>query len=229
MATLTNQQTASLFEQVAESFNDFSHSYATQRRADALAPLASGRCIEFGGGSGAVTAGLARQADVIHSDIAPAMCRVARNEVGCPSLAFDAERVPFASDTFDTAVTSEMICYLNHPERFIAEAHRILRPGGRLVICATNPMAKLMLAGRSVLRAVGFRRMFFDDGSPKIVPLHSLQAMLQRAGFVVEETRMIIVLPFASLHWLNLLLERTILRHFGLFLIIKTHKRHLPA
>ena len=229
MPTLTNQQTADLFDRVAESFNDFSHTYATQRRTDALAPLAFGRCLELGGGSGAVTAGLARQADVIHSDIAPAMCRVARRHVGCPSIAFDAERIPLASNSFDTAVTSEMIYYLNHPERFVAEAHRILRPGGRLLICATNPMAKLMLIGRSVLRALGCRGMFFDDGSPRFIPLKTVLAMLEHAGFVVEETRKIVVLPFASLHWLNLFLERTILRNFGLFLIIKAHKRHAPA
>src|SRR6516162_6555136 len=51
-----------------------------------------------------------------------------------PSLTFedgDAERLPFGDGTFDAVVMNFGMLHLARPERAIAEAHRVLVPGGR--------------------------------------------------------------------------------------------------
>lgn len=225
MATLSNNQVALLFDEAAAEYEERSNPYTMARRVEALASLAAGRCVEFGGGTGVVTSRLRDRSQAIHSDISSNMCRVARAKLGCPSICFDAEAIPLAGDSVDTAISAEMVYYLDHPERFITEAHRVLRPGGRLLISTTNPAATLLERGRTLLRRLGFSRMFFDDGSPKFISMRRLTAMLERAGFTVEQTRKIIVLPFAFLDPVNRWLERTVLRHFGLFMIIVARKR----
>ena len=224
MQALSNYQIAGIFDAAAESFDARSNPYTMRRRAEALAAKVYGRSLEAGGGTAAVTAALADQSKAIHSDIALGMCRIAREKVGCPSICLDAEQIPFADASIDTAVSAEMICYLERPKCFISEAHRVLKPRGRLVLSTTNPAMTFLERGRTFLRRLGFSRMFFDDGSPAFMALDHLTAMLEQTGFTIEEVRYIVVLPFACLDRLNRLLERTFLRRFGLFIVIVAKK-----
>ena len=161
---------------------------------------------------------------MIHSDISSHMCRVARSKLGCPSVCFDAEAIPVASGTVDTLISSEMICYLNDLGRFAGESYRVLRPNGRLLICTDNPLVTFLERSRTILRKLGFKRMFFDDGSPSFTPLTDLTEVLTTAGFQVEYAHKIVVLPFGFLDSLNRFLEKTILGHLGLFMIVVAHK-----
>jgi len=223
--TASNRRIARLFDQAAESYDDRSNLYAVSRRAELLASWAQGRCLELGGGTGEVTARLADRARAIHSDIAPSMCRQARQKLNCRSLCFDAESIPLEDNSVDTAVSAEMVYYLQRPERFLSEAHRVLVPGGRLLLSTTNPTMTFLERGRSVLRRLGFSRMFFDDGSPAFIAPRRLIQMLHDAGFTVELTRGIVVLPFAGLDRLNRVLERTFLDRFALFIVIVAKKK----
>ena len=49
-----------------------------------------------------------------------------------------AERIPIESAIFGAAVSFETIEHLSHPEKFLKELSRILKPGGRLVISTPN-------------------------------------------------------------------------------------------
>ncbi len=44
-----------------------------------------------------------------------------------------AERLPFEDDSFDTAVSTLVLCTVEDPARALAEIARVLRPGGRFV------------------------------------------------------------------------------------------------
>jgi ubiquinone/menaquinone biosynthesis C-methylase UbiE len=44
-----------------------------------------------------------------------------------------AEELPFADDSFDTAVCTLVLCTVRDPERALAEIDRVLRPGGKLL------------------------------------------------------------------------------------------------
>ena len=213
-----------MFDDAAASYEESSNPYTLGRRADTLAALVQGRSLELGGGTAAVTSRLADRSRAIHSDIAPAMCRIAHSKVGCPSVCFDAQWIPIADASIDTAIASEMIYYLSEPERFVREAYRVLRPGGKLLMSTTNPAAAILDRGRACLRRLGFRGMFFDDGSPRFLRLRDVKDMLQHAGFVVERTWNILPLPFAALDRLNRLLERTPIARWGLFMMIAARK-----
>ena len=224
MQTLTNIEVARIFDDAAEVFDARSNPYAMARRARALAMHVSGRSLEVGGGTAAVTAALKDGSAATHSDIAFQMCRIARKKVGRPSVCLDAEQIPFDDASIATVVSAEMIYYLRRPERFAAEAYRVLKEGGRLVLSTTNPMMAIVDRGRALLRRMGFSRMFIDDGSPKFPALSVVTRILVESGFVVESIRGIVPLPFAFCDGLNRLLECTPVHRLGLFMVIVAKK-----
>jgi SAM-dependent methyltransferase len=46
-----------------------------------------------------------------------------------------AERLPFADDSFDTVVSTMVLCTVTDPERALEEINRVLCPGGKLLFC----------------------------------------------------------------------------------------------
>jgi ubiquinone/menaquinone biosynthesis C-methylase UbiE len=46
-----------------------------------------------------------------------------------------AEDLPFEASSFDSVVCTFTLCSVHSPERALAEARRVLRPGGRLFFC----------------------------------------------------------------------------------------------
>lgn len=50
----------------------------------------------------------------------------------------DAHSLPYEDDSFDIVILYEAIYYLQHPEKFLMEARRVLRVGGTLIVCSVN-------------------------------------------------------------------------------------------
>lgn len=46
-----------------------------------------------------------------------------------------AEHLPFADESFDTVVSTLVLCTVSDPARAVTEVARVLRPGGRLLFC----------------------------------------------------------------------------------------------
>jgi SAM-dependent methyltransferase len=46
-----------------------------------------------------------------------------------------AEELPFADGTFDTVVSTLVLCTVSDPARAVSEVTRVLKPGGRLLFC----------------------------------------------------------------------------------------------
>ncbi|HVO53145.1 MAG TPA: class I SAM-dependent methyltransferase [Solirubrobacterales bacterium] len=46
-----------------------------------------------------------------------------------------AEQLPFADESFDTVVSTLVLCTVSNPARAVAEVARVLKPGGRLLFC----------------------------------------------------------------------------------------------
>lgn len=224
MKALTNRQIGQIFEQAAPFYDVRSNEYTMRRRAETLAAHATGTTLEVGGGTAAVISAMPNKSKSFHSDIALPMCRVARSKVCRPTACFDAEQIPLTDACIDTVVSAEMIYYLRRPEHLVGEAFRILRPGGRLVLSMTNPLMTWLERGRSLLRTLGLPGTFFDDGSPRFLQLSRLTNMLTQAGFLVESTRGIVLLPFGFCDPINRLLEHTPLQKLGLFLVIVARK-----
>lgn len=54
-------------------------------------------------------------------------------------LSFDAQALPFPDATFDLVLCYEALYYFPDADRFVAEAARVLRPGGELIVVNVNP------------------------------------------------------------------------------------------
>ena len=81
----------------------------------------------------AAAAAAKRGAEVVGVDFAPAMVAEARRRY--PTVDFregDAEELPFPEASFDAVTMNFGLLHLGRPERALTEAHRVLRPGGRL-------------------------------------------------------------------------------------------------
>jgi SAM-dependent methyltransferase len=94
--------------------------------------------VELGCGTAYVSAWLARRgARPVGVDVTPAQLATARRcqaEFGLtfPLVEASAEDVPLPSESFDLAVSEYGASIWCDPHRWIPEAHRLLRPGGRL-------------------------------------------------------------------------------------------------
>jgi SAM-dependent methyltransferase len=141
----------------------------------------SASCLDIGCGTGLVTRHLPGR--LVAIDLNPRNLEKARRYV--PAARFvlcDAEgSTPIRDHAFDLAVCTEMLEHLLHPQRALAEAHRILRPGGRLI--GSVP-------GRSILWSL--RRLSSSRGHFTEEPYHKhyrraeIEALLSERFQVVK-------------------------------------------
>lgn len=96
-----------------------------------------GRILELGIGSGLNLPFYRPEARVIGVDPDTAMLRrAARRAQDAPAavwlVAAAGEALPFGAGSFDEVVITLVLCSVKSQERVLAEAHRVLKPGGRL-------------------------------------------------------------------------------------------------
>lgn len=112
------------------------------RQRSRLVPRASGRVLELGVGMGLNLAFYdpARVSSVSGVDPAPELRALAEAAPRPEGLAVEilpgvAEDLPFDSSSFDSVVCTFTLCSVHSPDRALAEAMRVLKPGGRLFYC----------------------------------------------------------------------------------------------
>lgn len=101
--------------------------------------LPQGPCtiLDIACGTGIVTGRLLRPGRrVVGVDRSPGMLGLAGRRVPGGVVRGDATRLPFASDAVDAVVIVWLLHLLPHPEPVLAEAARVLRPGGVLITTA---------------------------------------------------------------------------------------------
>jgi ArsR family transcriptional regulator len=103
---------------------------------------------DLGAGEGLVSQLLAHRARSVWCiDNSPRMVEVGAalaEKNGLANLAYklgDIERVPLADRSVDLAILSQALHHAQHPQTAVDEAHRILRPGGRLLVLDLNEHA----------------------------------------------------------------------------------------
>lgn len=155
--------------------------------------------VELGCGTAYVSAWLARRgARVVGVDPTPAQLQTAREMQArfgprFPLVEAFAEEVPLPDASFDLAVSEYGASLFADPNLWIPEAHRLLRPGGRLVFMRPSPL--LFICGDEDGRLTeqlhqpmrGLNRFAKFGRSDEFVPSDGdLFALLRDAGFQVE-------------------------------------------
>ena len=102
--------------------------------------------LEVGCGEGMMFDGTA--ISPVQMDVSMRRVRFARAK-GQPAICGDAYQIPFASGSFSTVLMIAMLEHTSEPWRVLAEARRVLKPGGRAIIVVPNDVT--MSAGRLVL------------------------------------------------------------------------------
>lgn len=117
---------------------------------------------------------------------APAMLEIARQVPGAEVAQGVATELPFGDAQFDLVIMVEVLRYLDRPdtEKALAEARRVLKPGGKLFVTLVNRWA---LDGFYVLQRARalVKGRAFDDKNPYCL-FHtpaSAERDLRRAGF----------------------------------------------
>jgi ubiquinone/menaquinone biosynthesis C-methylase UbiE len=216
---LENSDFARRFDEVAASFDGIVSKYSAIRRYHALIPLIRGKVLDAGAGTGWLSR-LYDPKEIIHLDISINMCRVVHEKTGSPAICGDAEILPVTDEAFDTIVSSEMIYYLNEPNRFFSEASRSLKPGGRLLITSANQKAAFYDRCRTFLRRIGVTRAYFDDGTNRFMTDGEMKRLYEENGFKVIMCRNIMILPFRFFRRLDCRLEKTPFSRFALYLVM---------
>ena len=109
---------------------------------------AGGHVLDYGCGSGYGSKLIAESAiSVVAVDVAQDAVRYAASHYSSENLSFshiDPERpLPFEAGRFDTVLSFQVIEHVPDPDSYLAEAARVLKPGGRLVIATPDRRTRL--------------------------------------------------------------------------------------
>ena len=132
--------------------------WTTDMRTAALAPArleAGQKVCDVGGGTGFSTQGIVacgvRPSDVTvldQSDHQLAKAKAKPELDGCTFLTGDAEDLPFEEGAYDRYISCGSIEYWPEPQRGIAEAFRVVRPGG--TACVVGPVRPTYALSRAM-------------------------------------------------------------------------------
>jgi SAM-dependent methyltransferase len=167
------------------------------------------KAIELGCGTGYVSAWMARRgAEVTGIDNSSAQLATARRLADEHGVALtlvhgNAEQTPFPDASFDFAISEYGAAIWCDPHAWMPEAHRLLRPSGRLVFLGHHPLATVCspLDGSSPigeklvrpcfgLHRIDWTQVEHDPGGIEFsLSTGDWFALFRRTGFVVEDYR----------------------------------------
>jgi len=162
------------------------------------------RVLDLAGGTGDLAQAFARKVGdtglVVHTDINASMLRVGRDRlldagVVLPTLVCDAEKLPFAAGSFDRVSVGFGLRNMTHKDRALTEMHRVLRPGGKLLVLEFSKVARPLEKAYDwysfgILPRLG-RMIAGDEASYRYlaesIRMHpgqeELKAMMKQSGF----------------------------------------------
>ena len=169
-------------------------------RLEALGKVSGTDVVELGCGTAYLSAWLARRgARPVGVDLSPAQLATARLcqerfGISFPLVEADAQQLPLANNQFDLALSEYGASLWCDPHLWIAEAARVLRPGGRLVFLTNSPLVTMCVpdeggfAKPALLRSQpSTARIQWPGGGIEFHPSHAEWLhVLRRNGFVVE-------------------------------------------
>lgn len=187
------------FDRIAPSYDSWAggqHERVAARLVDVAVPKKGELVLDVGTGTGLVAHLVAPRVNpgsVIGIDLSDQMLALARSKraKNVQFLGMAAERLVFKPETFDLVTMGEALAYLADPTDALAEAHRVLRAGGRLAVSCqrrslSTPAQDLFFQGLAPLARRHYLSLprFSADrarfGEPNVLP-----QILSGTGFEV--------------------------------------------
>lgn len=186
-----------------DSFGQFTRQ-AAPYLLDAVGAGHGTRLLEVACGTGAVAAEAAgRGAAAVGMDFVASMVEEARRlHSGVEFREGDAEQLPFAEATFDAVVCNFGMRHFPHPELAIAEAFRVLGPGGRFAFTDWFPAEENRASYHRIIREAVQAHSDPSVPLPPIGPPHDFsnaencRRFLLAPGFAHPESNEIPILGF---------------------------------
>ena len=130
------------FDRIAPTYDSWAggqHERVAARLVDVASPQKGEQVLDVGTGTGLVAHLVAPRVSpgsVIGIDLSDNMLALARSKKSknVQFLGMAAERLVFKPETFDLVTMGETLAYVSDPTDALAEAHRVLRAGGRLAV-----------------------------------------------------------------------------------------------
>jgi demethylmenaquinone methyltransferase/2-methoxy-6-polyprenyl-1,4-benzoquinol methylase len=116
----------------------------------AVAPMPGERILDVAAGTGTSSAALQRNgARVVAVDFSPGMVAEGRRKhKNIEFIDADAHSLPFGDNEFDAVAISFGLRNMSDPKAALSEMYRVLKPGGRLVVCEfSRPPVAIFRAG----------------------------------------------------------------------------------
>jgi ubiquinone/menaquinone biosynthesis C-methylase UbiE len=176
------------------------------------------RILDLASGVGEPALGVARRAEaeglVVATDLVPAMLSGVQRRaraMGVGALLYsaaDMQALPFVDAAFDRVLCRFGVMFCDRPDAALAEAYRVLKPGGRAAFLVWGPRVENTL----FLRMQEAVAHFFDDVAPvasgpspfQFAERGELARALEEAGFSALEERAVrntITLPGEPASW----------------------------
>ena len=161
----------------------------------ALGDVRGRQVLDAGCGPGLYAAALLEAgAHVTGFDASPVMVELARRRVGSRAridLARLGDRLPWPDGTFDAAVCALAIHYADDESAAFRELHRLVRPGGVVVVSTQHPTADWLRKGGSYFDRVLETDVWSMPSGEQAVrfwrePLSALCAAATDAGFLID-------------------------------------------
>jgi arsenite methyltransferase len=136
---------------------------------------------------------------VIGIDISNDLIALCRSRNPPPSLSYavgDATQIAEPDASFDVVVSTQVAEYVPDVDRVLAEAFRVLKPGGRAVLVATDWDAVVWHSEKPERMASVMKSWESHCAHPHLP--RSLSSRLVRAGFRVDGA---VVFPILNLQW----------------------------
>jgi SAM-dependent methyltransferase len=134
---------------------------------------------------------------VVGADVSPTAVATCVLEVGRPAMRVDATALPFTTSSFDLVVSDDVVGHLVDTDQYAREVHRVLRPGGLLLLSTPNLAAwfnrlALLLGSQPALIEDSSERVFGQPGDDVVGHLRlftwkSTRQFLMHHGFEVIE------------------------------------------
>lgn len=161
------EQTRTYFDSISDPHQDLAHQRLDgefyREAALQLLPSHYETVLDIGTGSGLLIPHLLENAErVIAVDHSTRMLQLARGTVGsgesrCDFRLGDLEHLPVADGEVDAVVACMVLHHVSHPQDALAEAHRVLRPGGHLAVVDLHEHSEESLREHLADLWLGFR------------------------------------------------------------------------